>query len=125
MYSAYGLLTPDTDFNLSVARERLQKRFPDATVSLDSGVLTLAGRNWDFQLRVNQGDLSAEQQVMAEQLGGADANPEVAACTQRVELWSNTNDPFLEHLADFQAVLEVLQSFRGLIVIDPNVPAFM
>ncbi len=46
-------------------------------------------------------------------------------CDRRVEVWSDTPDPFVEHLSDFHAVIEVLRSFRGLIPVDPNEPALM
>ena len=55
MYTAYGLLTPATDFTLEAAGERLQKKFPAASVTLDNGVITIAGGDWDFQLQVNAG----------------------------------------------------------------------
>jgi hypothetical protein len=126
MYSAYGLLTPATDFSLEAARERLQKKFPAASVTLANGVITLSGGDWDFQLYVNdKNEITAEHQDMAEKLGGADNNPEVSASRKRVEVWSNTNDPFLEHFNDYLQIIEVLQTFRGLIAIDPKEPAFM
>ena len=41
---------------------------------------------------------------------------------RRVEVWSDTPDPFMEHFNDFLSVVEVLKSFRGLIAVDPNEP---
>ena len=43
MYTAYGLLTPATDFTLDAARDRLRAKFPAATVSEENNVLTLTG----------------------------------------------------------------------------------
>ena len=47
------------------------------------------------------------------------------ASDRRAELWSDTQDPFVEHLGDFGSAVEVLKGFRGLIAVDPNEPALM
>jgi hypothetical protein len=54
----------------------------------------------------------------------AEAAP-LEACDRRVEMWSDTQDPFVEHLTDVHAAVEVLKSFRGLIAVDPDEPALM
>jgi hypothetical protein len=125
MYTAYGLLTKSSDFTLESAVDKLQKKFPNASVALEGGVINLSGSDWDFHLQLNAGDLAAEHEELAIKLGGVENNPEVAASTKRVEVWSDTNDPFLEHFNDFLQVIEVLQTYRGLIAIDPKEPAFM
>ncbi|CAN5199576.1 hypothetical protein BH11PLA2_BH11PLA2_53260 [soil metagenome] len=126
MYTAYGLLTPATDFTLAAARERLQKKFPAAAVTLDKNIVKLGGSDWSFQLFINdRASIVEEHQTMAEKLGSAEDNPDVANCVKRVELWSETQDPFLEHFSDFQDIVVVLQTFKGLIAVDPNEPAFM
>ena len=126
MYNAFGLLTPASEFTLDAARDKLAKKFPAAAVAKTDGTVTLTGPDWDFQLFINdKPDVLTEHQAMAEKLGGVAANPEVAACGRRVEVWSNTNDPFLEHFNDFISIIEVLQSFPGVIAVDPKEPAFM
>jgi len=126
MYSAYGLLNETSDFTMDAARERLQKRFPTARVTLENNVIAINGSDWDFQLQTNESVvLAAEHDELAIKLGGVENNPEVAMSRRRVEVWSGTNDPFLEHFNDFLQVIEVLQSFRGLLAIDPKEPAFM
>ncbi len=126
MYTAYGLLTPGTDFSMAAARERLQEKFPAASVTLDNNRILLAGSDWEFQLQENASpELVEEHANLAIKLGSIEDNPEVAASTRRVEVWSDTNDPFLEHFNDFHQVIEVLQSFQGVIAIDPKEPAFM
>lgn len=125
MYTAYGLLSKSTDFTLDAAVKKLQQKFPAAAVALEGGVVNLSGSDWDFHLQLNAGNLAAEHEELAIKLGGVENNPEVAASAKRVEIWSDTNDPFLEHFNDFLQVIEVLQTFKGLIAIDPKEPAFM
>lgn len=126
MYNAHGLLTPATDFTLSALRDRLQKKFPAASATCDGNVVKLAGPDWSFQLFINDSpEIVAQHQDMAEKLGSVEDNPDVAKCVKRVELWSETQDPFLEHFADYQEIVSVLQSFKGLIAVDPNEPAFL
>jgi hypothetical protein len=126
MYNAHGLLTPATDFTLTTLRERLQQKFPAASVTNDGKVVKVAGADWSFQLFINDGpDIVAQHQEMAERLGSVADNPDVAKCVKRVELWSETQDPFLEHFSDYQDIVGVLQTFKGLIAVDPNEPAFL
>lgn len=125
MYTAYGLLTKNSDFTLEDAAVKLKALFPAVSVAFEDGVISISGSDWDFHLQLNAGDLAAEHEELAIRLGGIENNPEVAASTRRVEVWSDTNDPFLEHFNDFLQVVEVLQTYKGLIAIDPKEPAFM
>jgi hypothetical protein len=124
MYHAYGLLTAGTDLTLPEVATRLQVKFPAAEVRCDGGAVHLTGGDWHFQIFCKD-DVAAEHADLAEKLGSVEDNAEVAACNRRVEVWSDTSDPFLEHLADFQSIVEVLQSFRGVIAIDPTEPAYL
>lgn len=126
MYRAYGLLQPGSDFDLHAAAERLQARFPDYTVLLADGQITVAKANWEIELRLNA-DLTVlpESIGYAEKIAGLSDGADIETCDRRVEVWSDTPDPFVEHLADFHAVLEVLRTFTGVIPIDPKEPALM
>jgi L-alanine-DL-glutamate epimerase-like enolase superfamily enzyme len=57
-------------------------------------------------------EIADEHQDIAIKLGGVENNPEVAASAKRVEIWSNTNDPFLEHFNDF-ADAEIKKVVKG------------
>ena len=128
MYTAYGLLQPDTDFTLDEAERRLRARFPDFAVTRAGDQLSIVQGEWELKLRVNDDPQVATESVwLAGRIAGL-AESEAGAveeCTRRVEVWSDTQDPFVEHLADFGAAVEVLKTFRGLVAVDPKDHALM
>jgi hypothetical protein len=126
MYRAYGLLQPGSDFTLEEAEQRLTAKFPDATVRRAGDQITTAKGDWEIELRLN-GDpgVLAESIAIAEKIGGLTDAADIASCGRRVEVWSETRDPTTEHLADFQALLEVLRTFTGIILVDPSEPTLM
>jgi hypothetical protein len=126
MYHAYGLLQPGSDFTLEEAEQRLRAKFPGATVTRAGDQIGVAIGEWDIELRLN-GDPSvlAESVEIAEKIGGLEDGSDIASCGRRVEVGSETPDPFVEHLADFQAVIEVLRTFTGVILVDPSEPSLM
>ncbi|MBY0514126.1 MAG: hypothetical protein K2P78_09480 [Gemmataceae bacterium] len=128
MYRAYGLLQSGTDFAADEAANRLRARFPGYAVAGGGDRVAVSKSDWEIQLWVN-----ADPTVLGESeglsgriagLGPAEAAA-VASCDRRVEVWSDTPDPFVEHLSDFHAVLGVLRTFTGVIVVDPKEPALM
>lgn len=125
MYSAFGLLQSSSDFALDEAVTRLKGRFPGFTVERAGNQITVAKDDWHIFLVENSGPaVLAESAKLAEKIAGADGS-EIAACARRVEVSSDIPDPFMEHFNDYLIVIEVLQSFRGVIAIDPKEPALM
>lgn len=126
MYSLYGLLMPANDYTVEQAHRRLTTAFPQYTVLVGAEEqITIASGDWEFELKVFEGpEVQAQHAAIAEHLGGDDAI-NLAACARRVEAWSETPDPMMEHFADFQSVVDVLKSFTGVVVIDPKEPAMM
>ena len=126
MYRAYGLLQPGSDFTLEEAEKRLTARFPDAAVRRAGDRITVAVGEWEIALGLNtEAWVLAESIAIAEKIGGLEDGADIASCGRRVEVWSETLDPTTEHLADFQAVLEVLRTFTGIILVDPSEPTLM
>jgi len=126
VYRAYGLLRPASAFTLIEAVARLQARFAGYTVSLAGTQITVATTGWEIELALNADPaVLAESVAFAEKIAGAEDGSDIQTCGRRVEVWSETPDPFVEHLADFHAVLDVLRTFAGVIVIDPAEPALM
>jgi hypothetical protein len=126
MYRAYGLLQPDSPFTLADAEVRLRDRFPDAAVSRAGDQVTVERGDWEIELLLTADPaVLAESEGLAEKISGPDDGLDLGACDRRVEVWSDTPDPFVEHLADFHAVIEVLRSFPGVIAVDPAEPALM
>jgi hypothetical protein len=122
MYRVYGFLRPITDFTLAAAADRLRPAFPQYTVAAVGDQVTLTKGDWGLNLRVNAGpEVTGEAAGLAGHIAGMEPAQagELEQCTRRVEVWSDDPDPFVEHLADFQAVVQVLKSFNGLIAVDP------
>lgn len=125
MYSAFALLQSSSDFVLDEAVSRLKVRFPDFTVERGGNQITVAKGDWEIILGENSDpSVLVESAEMAEKIAGEDGS-EIAACARRIEVSSDIPDPFMEHFNDFLIVIEVLQSFRGVIAIDPKEPSLM
>ena len=126
MYSAFGLLTPDSDFTMTEAAKRLSAKFPNFAVKQDAGTLVVASADWEIQLTLNESPTVLEEsREMAEQIGGEEDANDVAICARRVELASDTPDPEMDHFNDYLCAVEVLQSFKGLIAVDPREPSLL
>lgn len=122
MYRAYGLLQPGSDFTPEAAVERLRARFPGYSVSRNGPQVTVSKGDWEIELLLNeQPYVAAESEGIAGHLSGPDADA-VRGCDRRVEVWSDTPDPFLEHFNEYLQVVEVLKTFTGLVAVDPKEP---
>ena len=128
MYRALGLLQPTSDYTTGEAVTRLRTQFPAFTVAATGEQITVSKGEWEIELRLNSDPSVWEESVgLAGRISGlepADA-ANIEACNRRVEVWSDTPDPFVEHLGDFHAVVGVLKTFRGLITVDLHEPALL
>ncbi len=126
MYSAFGLLTPNSDFTMTEAAQRLRAKFPSYTVELQDETLAVSAVDWEIHLTLNVSPtVLDESREMAEQIGGDEDAKDIAVCTRRVELASDVPDPEMEHFNDYLMTVEVLQSFKGLIAVDPKEPSLL
>ena len=126
MYRAFGLLQAASDLTLDEVAVRLRAKFPGYSVAQNAGQITVAKGDWEIELRLNgEPAVLVESAELAEKIAGTIDGTEIAACTRRVEVWSDTPDPTMEHFNEFLFVVEVLQSFRGVIAVDPREPALM
>ena len=124
MYSAFGLLTPDSDFTMAEAARRLTARFPTFAVEHKADAIVVSTAAWEIHLTLNESAaVLVESREIAELIGGTEDGQDIAACARRVELASDTPDPEMEHFNDYLLAVEVLQSFGGLIAVDPGEPA--
>ena len=125
MYLAYGLLLPDSDFALVEAQRRLTAKFPQYSVRTVSAQITVSSKDWEIELALLDGpQIAADSQHLAEKLVGIDVAA-VSSCVRRVQVWSNTPDPHLEHFGDYQTAIEVVKSFAGVIAVDPKEPGLL
>ncbi len=126
MYRLYGLLMTNTDITLEELMRRLTARFPKYRVSSANSQVTLASDDWEMEFRIIEGpEIQSQHTGIAEKIGGQQDARHIAACTKRVEAWSETPDPEMRHFDEFLSVVEVLKSFQGVIVVDPKEPCFM
>jgi hypothetical protein len=128
MYRALGLLRSDTDFTLDAAATRLAAKFPAFAVARAGDQITVSQGEWWIALALVSGEyVRLETEGFVGHIAGiepAEADALVAS-DRRVEVWTDVNDPFMEHFNDYLLAVEVLKSFRGLIAIDPKEPSLL
>jgi hypothetical protein len=121
MYHAYALLQPDSDLTLAALADRLRAKFPQARVTPAGDTIALSEGDWDYNLVLQSGpDVLAESEGLAGRIAGLDEDSPVRACDRRVEVWSETPDPFMEHFDKHFQVLDVFRSFSGVVLVDPK-----
>ena len=126
MYHAFGLLLPSSDFTLAAAAQKLAARFPGFAVAQDGAQVKLARADWDMSLTLEDGPEVLEESIrMADHIGGAEEELGIAKCNRRVNVATDVPDPEMDHFNDYLTVIEVLQSFKGVIAVDPSEPSLL
>ena len=126
MYSAFGLLKPDSDFTMTEAATRLAAKFPSFAVEKNPDTIVVSSADWEIHLTLNEApSVLDESREIAEHIGGEEDAKDIAMCARRIELASDIQDPEMEHFNDYLLAVEVLQSFRGLIAVDPREPSLL
>jgi hypothetical protein len=126
MYHAFALLQPDSDLTMAAAMTRLKSRFPKVQASLNGNELTLTDGEWDYRLVLQSGpEVLEESEGLASRLAGLEDDSAMRTCDRRVEVWSETPDPFMEHFEKHFQVLDVLRTFKGVILVDPKEPSLL
>jgi hypothetical protein len=126
MYSAFGLLTPDSDFTMTEASRRLAAKFPSFAVAQKADGIVVSDADWEIHLTLNESPTVLEEsRTIAGHIGGSEDARDIAACARRVELASDIPDPEMDHFSDYVLAVEVLQSFKGLIAVDPREPSLL
>jgi hypothetical protein len=81
---------------------------------------------WDYHLLLQSGqNVLDESEGLAGRIAGLDDDTAMRSCNRRVEVWSDTPDPFMEHFDKHFQVLDVLRGFKGVILVDPKEPALV
>jgi hypothetical protein len=126
VYSAFGLLKPDSDFTMAEAAARFAAKFPSFAVNERPGLLVVLSEDWEIHVTLNGSPaVLDESRDMAERIGGAEDGKDLVVCDRRVELASDVPDPEMAHFDDYLRAVEVLKSFKGLIAVDPSEPALL
>jgi hypothetical protein len=120
MYRAYGLLTPGSDYTSEAMADRLGARFSGYSVLLNGPQIRVSKGDWEIELLLNEAPyVLNESEGIAAHLQSEDADV-ARGCARRVEVWSDTPDPFLEHFDEYLGVVGVLKSFAGVVAVDPK-----
>lgn len=126
MYRAFGLVTPQSDVTLESLLGKLRSEFPGYEVTITGPQIHIAKADWQFEILERLGpDVQTESIDLAEKLAGHEDAADLESCSRRLEIWSDTPDPELDHFEKFQRVVGVLKSIPGVIVIDPAEPSFL
>jgi hypothetical protein len=123
MYRAYGLLKPDSEFTLQQLMARLTPRFPGYSITRNGDQITIAKGDWEIEMALVAGThIPIETQGIIYRIAGLEPTDAeaVAASERRVEIWSDTPDPFMEHFNDYLLTIEAIKTFHGLIAVDPQ-----
>ncbi len=122
-YEAFGLLEPDSNFSMDVAAGRLAAQFPGWALRYEGSNISLASGNWTIRLFLNsEASVIEESREIAQILPGMAAA--IARCNRRVEV-SSAPDPNMDYFNDYVFVIHVLESFEGVITLDPREPCFI
>lgn len=126
MYRAFGLLLPESNFTLPAAAKKMTAVFPGFQQQLTGDQLSVFNDSWEIHLNMQQGpEVLEESEEIAEHIGGTEDALGIRRCNRRVEVSSDFPDPEMEHFDDYLKVIEVLQTFDGLIAIDPQEPSLI
>lgn len=126
MYNALALLQPDSDLTLANLAKTLKAKFPDIDVQESKDEVTLSKGDWDYHLAWQSGpDVLNESEGLAGRIVGLDEDTPMRLCDRRVQMWSDTPDPFLEYMDSHFQVIDALRGFKGIILVDPNEPAVL
>jgi hypothetical protein len=128
MYHVVGLITPQSDFSLPELTRRLQSRLPDHEIRLEQSRIIVKHNDWSIHLQLESGsDLQDEIEGLVDRLAGIEPQEaeQYVASGQRLQVFSEDVDPVMEHFDTYLAVVEVLKSFSGMLVVDPKEPGVM
>src|SRR5205085_1117138 len=105
---------------------RLGAKFPTYRVEQQSDAIVVAASDWEIHLTFNESPaVLNESREIAGHIAGEVDGRDIAACARRVELSSDIPDPEMNHFNEYLLAVEVLQSFQGLIAVDPREPSLL
>jgi hypothetical protein len=129
-YVVFGLLEPKSNFNLNTAFDRIRDVFfnlPDGGVEPQSSGgndISIDPENLGlFVVLVDDPKVIEDSRQLAALLGNAPEAAAVARCERRIEFGMQWGDPRGDIFPEFERLLGVLRSFRGVIFLDPRNPA--
>ncbi len=123
-YQAFGLLEPDNNFEMNSAAEWLAAGIGSLEISRTTeDKIQLVSGGWEITIGINREPwVGEESKELATALAHSEKASRIARCQARVEIQSESPDPDMDHFNDYIAVLEVLETFDGVILVDPREP---
>jgi len=126
MYHAYGLLLPSSNFTLAASAQKLAAQLPSFKQQQTPQQLQLSSGDWEIHLTLQEGpEVLQESARIAEHVGGAEDELGIRTCNRRVDIASDVPDPEMDHFNDYLQIIEVLQTFQGVIPVDPREPSLL
>jgi len=128
MYSAFGMLRPDTNFTVEAAHKQLVAAFAGFAVTRDADRVVVSHGEWWIAVALVTGEhVREETEGLLGHIAGIEPDEAVALASsdKRVEVWTDVPDPFMEHFDHYLKVVEVLKSFDGLLAVDPKEPGLL
>lgn|GEM_PF-6036286 len=134
-FVVFGLLEPDSTFDIYKAFDRIcdafaniggahQHEAPRSTTGNDIWIDPEKLGLFVVLLDNVEGvDVAEDSRQLALELGEATEAAAVAQCSRRIEFGFQLPDPRGEIFPHFQRLLAVLQTFHGVIFLDPRNPA--
>ncbi len=120
-YQAFAFLQDDSDFDIEVLRQRLNKRFPTMKVVHEGRNISLQMPNWELRVHLADEPFVAQESLgISEHFAECPLAAEIAECKRRVEICSTDPDPEMEYFNDYIILCETLEGFRGVILFDPT-----
>jgi len=129
-YSLLVLLTDQTTLTLDTLAQRLSKRFSyDPAVVIEHGtsdVVLVQWGAWSVHIGYeNEPHVAVESEDIADRFATSHpSRSDIAFCMQRLSV-SGDDDPNMDHFNDFLFVMEVLESYSGVYLFDPQEGAFV
>ncbi|MCZ2340647.1 MAG: hypothetical protein LC104_02490 [Bacteroidales bacterium] len=120
-YEAIAFLQDDSDFDLDVAVRRLAEWFPAKRIARDGKTITVDDPDWavSFQL-MDESFVAEESMEIAETFSSCSRSQDIANCKRRIEVYSTDPDLDMMHFNDFVLSCQTLETFRGVILFDPQ-----
>lgn len=126
MYRTFALLLPESDFTLDKVAQKILTAFPGSQASRADQQIQVTTPDWEVHLTLEEGpEVLEETQRIAEHIGGNEDELGIRRCARRVVIASDVPDPMMEHFADYLKVIDVLRTFKGLILVDPQEPSLL
>jgi len=120
-YEAIAFLQDSSDFDLAAAARRLAEWLPEWQVVRRGKDISVRSPGYALLLRLADEPLVAEESLdMAAFFANCPRANEIAEGKRRIDVSCADPDPGMDHFNDFICVCQALESFRGVILLDPR-----